>query len=168
MSHRLNIFKGLLLIYIVAIVVFVATVDWLYDEPIDTPIYRINNVNIIDYHILNAESDTASLKYFWCAPPTTDKAFAPNTETSKELFHKYHPYIKFENIPDELIVCGNNPDKISPSAALIQVKRVEKYRKNLTTKELNKMIYDCCDCQFLGIIGPEQVNIVMLNQQLDR
>ncbi|MFI3239078.1 MAG: potassium-transporting ATPase subunit C [Bacteroidales bacterium] len=168
MSNWLNIIKVLILFYIIAVIVYIASVDWLYPKQIVSPIYNINNVTIIDYNILNADGDTASLRYFWGVPYSNGNGVIPSHDERLKVFSRYHPYVMYENIPDELIICGEKSDLITPAAAMVQVKRIEKYRENLTAEELNNMIKECCDCQSLGVVGSLGVNLVMLNSQLDR
>ncbi len=168
MIYLRYIFKGLLLIYFIAIIVYIATADWLYDDEVDTPIYRINVVDITDYNILNVDGDSVSLKYFWGAPVRDSLTIIPSRDARRKLFNIYHPYIAFEDIPDELILCCDNSDKISQSAARLQIERVEKNRDNITAHDLDNMIKVCCEKQYLGVAGQEKVNIVMLNQRLNQ
>ena len=72
---------------------------------------------------------------------------------------------------------GLDPD-ISPKAAYIQVARIAKARmesqkskvrsQKLLIQQINKLIKDNTEEAFLGMFGPEKVNVLKLNVALDR
>lgn len=161
-----NIFKGLLLVYLLAIVVYIVMADWVSDEPLEQSIYRVAEIDMIDYNVLNIQEDSIGMSYFWGAPVRDSFATVPSRAARRKLFKQYHPYLATENIPNELIKCCDNPDMISQECARIQIERVEHARKDVNARTLENMIKECCERTYLGIAGEERVNIVMLNNHL--
>ena len=81
---------------------------------------------------------------------------------------KYHPYLKRNEIPADLVTAsgsGLDPD-ISPEAARIQIKRVAENRK-LNIDEVKALVNKNTEGPLLGLLGPSKVNVLKLNVALD-
>jgi len=120
-------------------------------------------------------------KYFWSRPSAVDYNAAGSAGSNKgpsnpdylqivqdriDSFLIHNPGIKKEQIPADLVTAsGSGLDPhISPTAALIQVKRVATTRhlpeekvKSLVQKHIEK-----------SILGPSVVNVLELNTGLDK
>lgn len=80
-----------------------------------------------------------------------------------------NPEIKKSEIPADLVTAsgsGLDPD-ISVQAAKIQVKRISKIRK-IEEKRLEQLIAENTDNPFLGLFGPQKINVLKLNIALDK
>jgi len=100
------------------------------------------------------------------APSNPEYLDSVNARIDKFLMH--NPAIKRSEVPVELVTAsgsGLDPD-ISPSAALIQVKRIAKTR-GLTEKTVQDLVLDCVEEPILGGIGTTKVNVLKLNLALD-
>ncbi len=72
-------------------------------------------------------------------------------------------------VPADLVTAsgsGLDPD-LSPEGALAQVTRVARIR-GLSPDQLRKLVDDNVEHPLLGILGEPRVNVLALNQQLDR
>lgn len=81
----------------------------------------------------------------------------------------HNPGIKRSEIPVELITAsgsGLDPD-ISPEAAYIQVNRIAKVR-GIQKEMIQKLIEKMTIKPLFGILGPEKVNVLKINIELDK
>ncbi len=118
--------------------------------------------------------------YFWGRPSAVDYNAAGSCGSNKgpsnpdylatvqariDTFLVYHPYLKVQDIPAEMVTAsgsGLDPD-ISPAGALIQVERVAKVR-NITADKLVNLI---TEVTVHPVLGPEKINVLQLNIALD-
>jgi K+-transporting ATPase ATPase C chain len=85
-----------------------------------------------------------------------------------DTFMVHNPDVKKADIPSELVTAsgsGLDPD-VSPSGALVQVKRIAKTR-NLSEEKINLLVAEQTQKPLLGFFGPEKVNVLKLNIALD-
>ena len=85
-----------------------------------------------------------------------------------DTFLVHNPTVKKENIPSELVTAsgsGLDPN-LSVKAAEIQIDRIAKVRK-IDTKILENLVIQNSEKPFLGIFGPEKINVLKLNIALD-
>lgn len=123
-------------------------------------------------------------KYFWGRPSAVDYNAAGSAGSNKgpsnpdylsavqariDTFLVYNPGIDKSNIPAELVTAsGSGLDPhISPASAHIQVNRVANAR-NLPADHLHTLVNKHTQKPFLGIFGPEKVNVLKLNIALDQ
>jgi potassium-transporting ATPase KdpC subunit len=122
-------------------------------------------------------------KYFWGRPSAVDYNAAgsagsnkgPTDSTYLSLVHDridsflvHNPGIKKEEIPADMVTAsgsGLDPD-ISPAAAYIQVKRIALIR-NISEEKIKALVDKHVEKPFLGFMGPEKVNVLKLNVDLD-
>lgn len=86
-----------------------------------------------------------------------------------DTFMVHNPSVKREAIPSELVTysaSGLDPD-LSPEGALVQVSRIAKAR-NISEDELTELVKRQVQKPLLGALGPEKVNVLQLNIQLDQ
>jgi potassium-transporting ATPase KdpC subunit len=123
-------------------------------------------------------------KYFWGRPSAVDYNAASTGASNKgptnpeylkgvekriEDFLKKNPGIKREQIPSDLVTASGSgiaPD-ISVPGALIQIPRVAKAR-GISQDKLKKLVEEHIGKPFLGLFGPEKVNVLRLNIALDK
>ena len=79
-----------------------------------------------------------------------------------------NPEVKRSEIPSDLVTAssGGLDPHISPQAAFIQIARVAEAR-NLDRQTLRKLVEENIEPPFLGMFGPERVNVLKLNLALD-
>ena len=122
-------------------------------------------------------------KYFWGRPSAVDYNAAGSAGSNKgpsnpdylqivqdriDTFLVHNPGVKKEEIPADLVTAsgsGLDPD-ISPSAALVQVKRIAAVR-NIAEEKIKTLVIQHTEKSFAGIVGPEKVNVLKLNIALD-
>ena len=83
-------------------------------------------------------------------------------------FLVHNPDVKKSEIPVDLMTAsgsGLDPN-ISVQAAYVQVKRIAKIR-NIGETTLNELIKQQTEKPFLGLFGPEKINVLKLNMGLD-
>ena len=86
-----------------------------------------------------------------------------------DTFLVHNPGIHREDIPADLVTqsgSGLDPD-ISIKAATIQVPRIAHVR-NLSEKQLYELIDNIKSGPFLGLFGPEKINVLKLNAALNQ
>jgi potassium-transporting ATPase KdpC subunit len=144
------------------------------------PVYK--NGQLIGFE--NIGQNFYSDKYFWGRPSAVDYNAASTggsnkgptnpeylTEVEKRIkyFLEKNPGVKREQIPSDLVTAsgsGIDPD-ISPQAALIQVSRVAKIR-TLEKEKVKQLVLTNIKKPFLGLFGPERINVLKLNLALDK
>jgi K+-transporting ATPase ATPase C chain len=123
-------------------------------------------------------------KYFWGRPSAvnynaagsagsnkgpTNPDYLKDVENRIDSFLVHNPSIKKENIPSELVTAsgsGLDPD-LSPDGAYIQVARIAKTRK-ISEDKIRALVAQHIEKPLLGLFGPEKVNILKLNIDLDK
>jgi K+-transporting ATPase ATPase C chain len=84
-------------------------------------------------------------------------------------FIRHHPYLKRKDIPAEMVTAsgsGLDPD-ISPRSAYIQARRIAKAR-NCDVEVVKAIIANNIEKPLMGQLGPEHVNVLRLNIDLDK
>lgn len=122
-------------------------------------------------------------RYFWSRPSAVDYNAAGSAGSNKgpsnpdylatvqariDTFLVYHPGVKKSDIPSDLVTAsgsGLDPN-ISVKAAKIQIKRIAAVR-DLSEITIKQLIEENTEKPFLGFMGPEKVNILLLNAELD-
>ncbi|MCW3090034.1 MAG: K+-transporting ATPase subunit [Ferruginibacter sp.] len=123
-------------------------------------------------------------KYFWTRPSAVDYNAAgsagsnmgpTNAEYLKQVqdridtFLVHNPSVKKEDIPAELVTAsgsGLDPN-VSPHGAYVQVARIAKAR-NISSEKVKALVVQQVQKPLLGLFGPEKVNILKLNIELDQ
>jgi len=123
-------------------------------------------------------------KYFWGRPSAAAYNAAAssgsnkgpgNTDYLKDIQSKidsflvHNPTVKKEEIPSDLVTysgSGLDPD-ISVQAAKIQVARIAKVR-NLSADKILDLVAKNTQKPLLNLFGPEKINVLKLNIQLDQ
>lgn len=135
-------------------------------------------------YYLNIGQSFTNPGYFWGRPSAVDYNAAGsgasnkgsnNTEYLSEvanrlnMFLEKNPGVKRSQVPVDLITAsGSGLDPhISVQAAVVQVTRISKARK-ISEEQLKQLIKDQTQKPFIGIFGPEKINVVMLNVALDK
>jgi K+-transporting ATPase ATPase C chain len=86
-----------------------------------------------------------------------------------DTFLVHNPSVKKEDIPSELVTAsgsGLDPD-LSPKGAYAQVPRIAKTR-NISEEKINVLVAQQIQKPLLGLFGPEKVNVLELNIELDK
>lgn len=86
-----------------------------------------------------------------------------------DTFMAHNPSVKKDAIPSELVTSsasGLDPD-LSSEGALVQVPRIAKVR-NISEEALTVLVKRHIQKPLLGVFGPEKVNVLELNIQLDQ
>ncbi|MEP7142886.1 MAG: K(+)-transporting ATPase subunit C [Ferruginibacter sp.] len=86
-----------------------------------------------------------------------------------DTFLVHNPSVKKEDIPSELVTAsgsGLDPD-VSPRGAYIQVSRIAKTR-NISEEKVKALVGAQIQKPLLGLFGPEKVNVLKLNIELDK
>ncbi|MBL1407158.1 K(+)-transporting ATPase subunit C [Sphingobacterium faecale] len=122
-------------------------------------------------------------KYFWSRPSAVDynaagsgasnkgpneEAYLATVEQRIADFLQQNPGVSVSDIPVDLVTAsGSGLDPhISVAAARVQVARIAQQR-NLKETQLMTLIGDHVEQPLLGLLGPEKVNVLMLNLALD-
>jgi K+-transporting ATPase ATPase C chain len=142
------------------------------------------NVNgkIVGYANIGQKFDKD--KYFWSRPSAvaynaagsagsnkgpTNPDYLKDVQSKIDTFLAHNPGVKKEEIPVELVTysgSGLDPD-ISPAGAYVQVARIAKTRK-LSEEKVKALVAQHIQKPFLGLFGPEKVNVLKLNVDLDK
>ncbi|HTN37455.1 MAG TPA: K(+)-transporting ATPase subunit C [Arachidicoccus sp.] len=122
-------------------------------------------------------------EYFWSRPSAVNYNAAGSGASNKgptnpdylhtvrariDSFLVHNPGIKRSEIPVDLVTAsgsGLDPN-ISLAAAEVQVKRIARVR-NLPETRLRSLIQQYVERPFLGLFGPEKLNVLKLNIALD-
>lgn len=123
-------------------------------------------------------------KYFWSRPSAVDYNAAGSAGSNKgptnpeylkqvqdriDSFLVHNPSVKKSDIPSELVTAsgsGLDPD-LSPQGAYVQVPRIAKTR-NISEEKINALVAQQIQKPLLGLFGPEKVNVLKLNIELDK
>jgi K+-transporting ATPase ATPase C chain len=123
-------------------------------------------------------------KYFWSRPSAvafnaagsagsnkgpTNPDYLKDVQSKIDTFMVHNPGIRKEDIPSELITysgSGLDPD-ISPNGAYVQVARIARVR-NISAEQIKALVGQHTEKSFLGMLGPEKVNVLKLNIDLDK
>jgi len=132
----------------------------------------------------NVGQSFTSDKYFWSRPSAVNYNAAGSGGSNKgpsnpdylaevqariDTFLLHNPGITKEEIPSDLVTAsgsGIDPN-ISVQAAKVQVKRIAAIR-NISEMTINQIIEQQTEKPFLGLFGPEKINVLSLNVQLDK
>ena len=122
-------------------------------------------------------------KYFWSRPSAVDYNAAGSGGSNKgptnpdylkqvqdriDSFLVHNPGIQKSDIPSDLVTAsgsGLDPD-ISVQGAYIQVKRIASSRK-LPEQKVKDLVDHHIEKPLLGLFGPESVNVLQLNMDLE-
>jgi len=123
-------------------------------------------------------------KYFWSRPSAAAYNAAGSTGSNKgptnpdylkdvqskiDTFLVHNPTVKKSEIPSELVTysgSGLDPD-ISAQGAYVQVARIAKTR-NISEEKIKELVAQQIQKPLLGLFGPEKVNVLKLNIELDK
>jgi potassium-transporting ATPase KdpC subunit len=123
-------------------------------------------------------------KYFWSRPSAADynanassgsnkgpndSAYLKTVSDRIDSFLVHNPSVKKADIPSELVTAsgsGLDPD-LSPQGAYVQVARIAKTR-NIPGEKIKALIAQQIQKPLLGLFGPEKVNVLKLNIELDK
>ena len=140
------------------------------------------NGKIVGYALIGEKFDQD--KYFWTRPSAvafnaagsagsnkgpTNPDYLKDVQSKIDTFLAHNPDVKKENIPSELLTysgSGLDPD-LSPKGAYVQVARIAKTRK-ISEDKLNDLVERHIERPLFGIFGPEKVNVLKLNVDLDQ
>jgi len=122
-------------------------------------------------------------KYFWSRPSAVDYNASGSGGSNKgpnnpellqtiqariDTFLVHHPGINKSDIPVDLITAsGSGLDPhISVPAAKVQAKRIANIR-GISEETVQQLIVSNTEKPFLGLFGPEKINVLKLNIALD-
>ncbi len=123
-------------------------------------------------------------KYFWSRPSAVNYNAAGSAGSNKgpsnpdylkqvhdqiDTFLVHNPTVKKSDIPSELVTAsgsGLDPD-LSPQGAYVQTARIAKTR-GIPEEKVKALIAKQIQKPLLGLFGPEKVNVLQLNVQLDQ
>ena len=123
-------------------------------------------------------------KYFWSRPSAvdynaagsagsnkgpTDSTYLKTVQDRIDSFLVHNPSVKKADIPSELVTAsgsGLDPD-LSPQGAYVQVARIAKTR-NISEEKIKALVAQQIQKPLLGLFGPEKVNVLKLNIELDK
>ena len=85
-----------------------------------------------------------------------------------DSFMVHYPKVNKAYIPSEMITAsGSGLDPhISVKGATIQIKRISKIR-NIPEANLKQLVISNTEKPMLGLFGPEKINVLKLNLELD-
>ncbi len=123
-------------------------------------------------------------EYFWSRPSAagynasascgsnkgpSEPGYLELVKARKDSFLFHNPQVKANEIPVELLTAsGSGLDPhISPKAAYIQIERIAQKRK-LEKEQLKRLIAVHTEGPLLRLFGPEKINVLKLNQSLDK
>ena len=98
----------------------------------------------------------------------TNPEYLTEVEGRIDQFLKDHPYLTREQVPAEMVTAsasGLDPN-ITPECAWVQVKRVADAR-GLDENAVRDIVEKSIEKPFLGLFGPEKVNVLKLNVALE-
>lgn len=95
--------------------------------------------------------------------------YLKGVQAAIDTFLMKNPGIRKEDVPVELVTAsgsGLDPD-ISPKAAMVQIPRIAKTR-HISGETLKTLVQKHTAKPLLGFLGPEHVNVLLLNVDLDK
>ena len=122
-------------------------------------------------------------KYFWSRPSAvaynaagsggsnkgpSNPDYLKDVEAHIDTFLRHDPGVTRVEIPAELVTysgSGLDPD-LSPGGAYVQVARIAKVR-HVSEEEVRIVVDRHIEKPFLGLFGPQKVNVLELNVALD-
>lgn len=122
-------------------------------------------------------------KYFWSRPSAvaynaagsggsnkgpSNPDYLKDVEAHIDTFLRHDPGVTRVEIPAELVTysgSGLDPD-LSPGGAYVQVARIAKVR-HVSEEEVRSVVDRHIQKPFLGLFGPQKVNVLELNVALD-
>jgi K+-transporting ATPase ATPase C chain len=140
------------------------------------------NGKVVGYSLIGQKFDQD--KYFWSRPSAvafnaagsagsnkgpTNPDYLKDVQTKIDSFLVHNPGVRKEDVPAELVTysgSGLDPD-ISPRAAYVQIARIAKVR-NIPEEQIKTLVDQHIEKSLLGILGPEKVNVLKLNIDLDK
>lgn len=135
-------------------------------------------------HHINVAQEFTENKYFWPRPSAVGYNAAGSGGSNKgpnnpnylaevkariDTFLLKNPSVKRNEIPAEMVTAsgsGLDPD-ISVQGAVIQAKRIADDR-NIPENAILELIQKNTEKPLLGILGPEKLNVLKLNIELDK
>lgn len=140
------------------------------------------NGKVVGY-ALEGQSFTQD-KYFWSRPSAvnyngaasagsnkgpTNPNYLKDVQSRIDTFLVHNPNIKKEEIPSELVTAsgsGLDPD-LSSKGVYVQIPRIAKTR-NISEEKIRALVEQHIKKPLLGLFGPEKVNVLKLNVDLDK
>lgn len=122
--------------------------------------YFMSRPSAVNY---NAAGSGASNK----AP--SDPAYLQTVQARIDTFLRHNPGVSVSEIPVDLVTAsgsGLDPN-ISVQAARVQVKRIARVR-GLDEKVVAELVNAHIEKPWLGLFGPEKINVTELNVALDK
>jgi K+-transporting ATPase ATPase C chain len=98
----------------------------------------------------------------------TNSALLDAIKSRLDTLLKYNPNVKKSDIPIEMVTSsGSGLDPhISPQGAYFQIERIS-VKRHLSREYLKKLVLTNIEKPYLGLLGPERVNVLKLNLALD-
>lgn len=140
------------------------------------------NGKVVGYSEIGQKFDLD--KYFWSRPSAagfnaagssgsnkgpTNPDYLKDVQSKIDSFLAHNPGIRKEDIPSDLVTysgSGLDPD-ISPRGAYVQIARIAKVR-NIPENKIKTLVDQHVDKSLFGLLGPEKVNVLRLNIDLDK
>lgn len=128
-------------------------------QKFDKPIYFWGRPSAVAY---NASGSGGSNK------GVSNPDYLKEVQARRDTFLKAHPYLLKKDLPTELITAsGSGLDPhISPTAALVQARRVAQARK-ISEDKVIALVKKHTQAPLLGFLGTSVVNVLALNVALD-
>lgn len=127
-------------------------------QKFDKDEYFTSRPSAVDY---NAASSCGSNK------GNTNPEYLKLVSDRIDTFLVHNPAVKRSQIPSELVTAsgsGLDPN-ITVEAAKVQVPRIA-LKRFISEKKLNELVEQTTEKPFLGLFGPEKINVLELNQKL--
>lgn len=98
-----------------------------------------------------------------------NREYLQEVEKRLNTFLEKNPGVKRSQVPADLLTAsGSGLDPhISVQAAMVQAARISKVR-NMKEEQVRELIKAHTEKPFLGVFGPEKINVVVLNAALDK
>ena len=99
----------------------------------------------------------------------SNEAYLKDVKLRVDTFLLNHPYLNRSEVPAEMVTAsgsGLDPD-ITPQSAFVQIKRVAVAR-NMSVEEVKMIVEKQIEKPLFGFFGPEKINVLKLNVELDK